>query len=87
MVGKLCSDHVVGKEIMRSTMAKLWRIRKAFVFHNISPNPSAISFKEHMDLDRVLVGKPWLFDNNLFIPKPFEGLTPANLMNFDYEEF
>ncbi|XP_035539649.1 uncharacterized protein LOC118344020 [Juglans regia] len=46
-----------------------------------------ISFENQKDRERVLEGKPWLFDNQLFVLKLFDGLTPPRKMNFDFEEF
>lgn len=32
LVRNLCSDRVIGKVIVRSTMAKVWRVSKNFTF-------------------------------------------------------
>lgn len=61
LVGKFCLDHVVGKEIVRATMAKIWKVNKSFTFHDISPNIFIITFEKQMDKDKVLAGKPWFF--------------------------
>lgn len=39
------------------------------------------------DKNRVLTGKPWLFDTYLFSLKLFDGCTPAVQMVFDSEAF
>ncbi|XP_042942825.1 uncharacterized protein At4g02000-like [Carya illinoinensis] len=36
-------------------------------------------------MQKVWNGRPWLFDNQLFVLKEFEGYTPLHRVNFDYE--
>ncbi|XP_042958054.1 uncharacterized protein LOC122293569 [Carya illinoinensis] len=87
LVGKLISDRKVNKEVIRSTMNKVWRLAGSFTFHDILPNLFVVTFDNQKDRQRVLDGKPWLFDNQLLLLKPFDGFTPPQQMNFDYEAF
>lgn len=79
---KLLSKRVVNKEIVRSTMAKIRKTSKSFTILNLSSNLFVISFEVLEDKERVLKGRPWLFDNFLFNLKPLDGFTPPSLMDF-----
>ncbi|XP_042941294.1 uncharacterized protein LOC122275977 [Carya illinoinensis] len=87
LVGKLISDRKVNKEVIRSTMNNIWRLAGSFTFHDILPNLFVVTFDNQKDKQRVLDGKPWLFDNQLLLLKPFDGFTLPQKMNFDYEAF
>lgn len=50
-------------------------------------NLFVVSFENQGDKGRVLDGKLWLFDNQVLVLKPFDGLTPPQKMNFDFETF
>lgn len=86
LVGKLCSDCMIDKEEVRSTVTKIWKLGRFFSFQGISPSLFVITFENQADKCKVLEGKPRHFDNSLFILKPFDGLTPPK-MSFDYEVF
>lgn len=49
IVGKIYSNHLISKEVIRSTMAKIWKVRKSFYFQDISPNLYVIIFENEVD--------------------------------------
>lgn len=87
LVGKLCTDCLISKEVIRSTITKIWRVSKPFQFQEVSPNLFVITFENETDMERVLTGSPWLFDNNIFVLRAFDGLTPPQQLKFDFEVF
>ncbi|XP_041001574.1 uncharacterized protein LOC121247263 [Juglans microcarpa x Juglans regia] len=87
LVGKICADRAVGKEIITNTMRKNWRISKRTNFFEVEKDVFIITFANHTDRQRVLEGKPWLFDNYLFIRKPYEGGLQPGKMIFNVEYF
>ncbi|XP_042968999.1 uncharacterized protein LOC122301670 [Carya illinoinensis] len=84
-MGKVCSMRPISKEVLGSTMARIWRINKAAQFIEVSRNVFVIVFENQVDMQKVWNGRPWLFDNQLFVLKEFEGYTPLHCVNFDYE--
>jgi hypothetical protein len=48
-VSKLRSNHRVGKEVVHSTMAKIWRVYSLFTFQEINTNMFVITFTCHED--------------------------------------
>ncbi|XP_040994394.1 uncharacterized protein LOC121240945 [Juglans microcarpa x Juglans regia] len=87
LVGKIISNRVISKEVVRRTMEKIWRVGKLLEFHEFRANSFIITFANPGDKNRVLGGKPWQFDNCLFVLKPFDGFTQPHKMRFDNEEF
>lgn len=47
--GKICSTRLISKEVVGTTMAKIWRISKAAQFTEVSPNIFVIEFKNLAD--------------------------------------
>ncbi|XP_041027018.1 uncharacterized protein LOC121267240 [Juglans microcarpa x Juglans regia] len=86
LVGKICSPRRIGKEIVKATMEKIWRVGKPLDFEEIGFNCFAITLASARDKSRVLEGCPWLFDNFLFVLKDFDGETQTNLLDFDSTE-
>ncbi|XP_042990316.1 uncharacterized protein LOC122317333 [Carya illinoinensis] len=87
VVCKLWSDRRVGKDIVRATMAKIWRVDRSFTFQEVSTNLFVITFVCKEDKNRVLEGRPWLFGNCLLVLKPLDGFIHPMKMNFDSECF
>lgn len=54
-------------------MANIWRISKRAIFQVVDKNVFVITFATHADKARILEGKPWLFDNSLFVIIPYDG--------------
>lgn len=67
LLGKLCLDSMVGKEVLRTTMGKIWKISKPAIFRDLGSNLFSITFESETDKLKVSDGRPWLFDNNLFV--------------------
>ncbi|XP_041009439.1 uncharacterized protein LOC121253498 [Juglans microcarpa x Juglans regia] len=85
LVGKVCVDRVISKSVIMSIMSKIWCLSKPTVFQVVGKNCFVVVFNNHADKLKVEGGRPWLFDNNLFILKAFEGdLHPGKIL-FDCE--
>lgn len=60
IVGKIHSSRYISKEVLGSTMEKVWRISKAAIFLEVCTNTFVITFNTIADKDRVWAGRPWL---------------------------
>ncbi|KAF5474654.1 hypothetical protein F2P56_006537 [Juglans regia] len=87
IVGKIFLDRTIGRETLSATMRKIWRISKPAEFREVGDNKFVISFSSVADKLRVLDGRPWLFDNHLFVLKAFEAFTQPNEWKFESELF
>lgn len=83
LLGKVCTDRTIGKEILKVTMGKIWRISKPEVIHEVEKNMFTITFDTESDKLRVLDGRPWLFDNHLFILKQLDSLLQPKAHAFN----
>lgn len=87
LIGRICCDCVVGREVVPKTMEKIWRISKRASFQAVKRNVFIITFATHGDKDRILEGKPKLFDNMLFVLLPYEGSLQPGHISFQSEVF
>lgn len=82
LVGKVLSTRVVGGEILRSTLLRAWHLLKSVSFKTMNDNLFLIEFDVEEDLERVLTGGPWLFDNYLVAMQKFDGSIPPDQLDF-----
>ncbi|XP_035543563.1 uncharacterized protein LOC118347656 [Juglans regia] len=83
LISKIWSDRQIGKNIVETTMAKVWRLSKPAIFTKMGKNIFIITFATHADKNRVMSGRPRFFDGQMFVMKAFDGYTPLNKMSFD----
>jgi hypothetical protein len=82
LVGKLLSDRIVSKEIIKSTLLRGWKLTGPSTFKVLGANLFIIEFKHAWDKSNVLEGRPWIFEGNLFAVEEFNGLTPPTQLTF-----
>ncbi|XP_042954547.1 uncharacterized protein At4g02000-like [Carya illinoinensis] len=87
LIGKVWVDRQIGKDIVEKTMARVWRLSKPAIFKDLGSNSFVISFATHVDKERVMDGRLWLFDNQLFTLKLFDGMSKPQEVNFESEVF
>jgi hypothetical protein len=87
LIGKLIAERIVGKEFIRKTMIKGWRPKGFPSFKVLGDNLFLIEFEYEEDKSRVLKGRPWVCDGNLFSVEDFDGLTPPTEIPFDHAAF
>jgi hypothetical protein len=77
LLGKLITDKLFSKEVLKTTMLRLWGASRGITTTNISDNLFAFQFPNEYERMRVLNGAPWLFDNYLLALQEFDGSIPA----------
>lgn len=87
LIGKLHSERTIRREVLFYTMRKVWRTTKPFTIQDIGTDSYVFSLEENSDMQRILRGKPWLFDTSLLSLQHFDGCTPPAKMSFSKEEF
>lgn len=87
LIGKVCGDRVVGKDLISSMMGKIWRISKKAVFQEVEKNIFVVTFATHADKDRILDEHLWLFDNMLFPLRPYDGRLQSAQIKFESKVF
>lgn len=86
LVGKVYIDRLIGREVLASTLAKIWRISKLATMLECGSNSFTVTFMTHVDKQKVMDGGPWFFDNSLFVLKLFNGFSQPGKTKFDSEE-
>lgn len=55
-------------------MLGIWKLRGKADFKEVGHNLFLIEFVETLDIQKVLQGRPWSFDCNLFCIKEYDAL-------------
>jgi hypothetical protein len=63
LVGRFVHDRPIKFNNMKVRMADVWRPVKSMVVKEASPGLYLFKFFHHMDVEEVLKGGPWTFDN------------------------
>jgi hypothetical protein len=80
-VGKLLADRTVGKEVLKTPMVRAWQPTGWVSFKTLGPNLFLI------ELTRILEGRPWKFDSDLFSVADFDGRTLPSGLEFEKAAF
>ncbi|KAG8472752.1 hypothetical protein CXB51_034679 [Gossypium anomalum] len=65
LVGCFLTASIVHSSAMKSTMANLWHLVRGVQISDLGDKQFRFKFFHKMDLDRVLNGLPWTFNNHL----------------------
>lgn len=87
VIGKIIVNCIIGLDIIKTTMNKIWRISRSSSFKEVGDNLFIITFATELDKQRVLDGQSWLFDNQLFVLKHLEVNSSPISTSFDLEVF
>lgn len=58
LLGKMCSNKSVGKEILQTTMGKIQKISEKAIFKEITQSLFTITFATEADIAKILEGRP-----------------------------
>jgi hypothetical protein len=87
MVGKLLSERIISKEVLKVPMVRAWKPTGSVSFKTLGPNLFLIDLENWWDKDHILDGRPWTFDGDLLSLLEFDGLTPIEDMEFGNAAF
>jgi hypothetical protein len=87
VLGKLITDRMVGREAIQTKLTQWWKMWGKLSFKILGENTFLIEFEDPRDKVKVLAGRPWAFENNLFIIEDFDGLSSISNFTFEKEAF
>jgi hypothetical protein len=87
LVGKLLAERFVGKDVIKRQMIRGWRPEGRVTFKVLGENLFLLEFEKEWDKSRVLEGRPWLFEKDLFSVEDFDGLCSVSEIAFEQAEF
>ncbi|MBA0548826.1 hypothetical protein Golob_019898 [Gossypium lobatum] len=80
LVGRCLTDSVVHFPSLRNTMADLWHLIEGICITELGEKQYFFQFFHEVDIERVVDGIPWFFNNHLLIlQKVPVGINPAVL--------
>lgn len=78
LVGRVGSEKRVNREAFRTMLTRLWKPSSSITFKEVHDRLWIFKFSDLEDKDRVLLGRPWLFDRSLLVLYEFDGITPPS---------
>ncbi|GLT62155.1 hypothetical protein SLA2020_348130 [Shorea laevis] len=87
LVGRLGTDKKINREAFRILMLRLWKPTGTVIFKEVQDHLWIIEFSDGNDKDKVLSGRPWLFDRSLLVLHDFDGITPPSQISFSHSPF
>ncbi|XP_059451257.1 uncharacterized protein LOC132182033 [Corylus avellana] len=87
IVGKLLTDRLVSKEIVKDSLSRWWKPMGGLSFKVIGDNLFLIDFTNKEGKERVLASTPWVFERSLFLIKDFDGTFAPSEFTFDHAAF
>ncbi|KAJ9152984.1 hypothetical protein P3X46_026481 [Hevea brasiliensis] len=80
LIEKFLTDRQINLGAMRETLSNLWRPGKGVCIEEIGPQLFLFQFFHQVDLNRVIEGGPWSFNNHLVITHHLKpGEIPAQI--------
>lgn len=87
LVGKLFDDRAVSKETIRTKLSKGWKPAGTLTFKVLGENFFLVEFGHAADKERVLEGRPWVFEGSLFLVEDYDGSTTPAQIPFEKTAF
>ena len=87
VVGKLVGDKYVSKETIKTALLRWWRPKESIRFKVLGENLFLIEFEKSGDKKKVLDGRPWAFEGDLFLVEDFTGQSSLMEIIFDRASF
>lgn len=87
LVGKLNADRIIRKDAIKSTLVRGWKPTRIIAFKVLRDNLFLVEFEHVWDKSRVLEGRPWVFEGNMFSIEDFIGAIAPAKMDFEKAVF
>jgi hypothetical protein len=82
-IGKLLANRYVSKEIVRSATIRFWKPTGYVSFKVLGTNIFLVEFEHEWDKERIMEGRPWLFEGHVFSLAKFDGVTLPSKIDFE----
>jgi hypothetical protein len=82
VIGKLISERTVCRETLKTSLLDWWKISGNPPFKILGENLFLIEFNSKRDKARVLEGRPWIFEGNIFAVEDFDGQSSPSELTF-----
>lgn len=65
LIGRFLTDRNIRVNVMKEVLANVWRPRRGVTITETDKGLSLFQFYHRLDLETVVEGGPWSFDNHL----------------------
>ena len=80
LIGKFLTCKSFNKKAAQNTLRRSWGLDEELQIVEVGSNLFQFKFKSDFELDRVLKGEPWTFDNQALMLRRWQlGMTTANV--------
>lgn len=83
LVGKFLTDKHKNFQAMQNVLASIWRPREGVEIHDLGGQRYSFVFFHVLDLQKVLEGGPWTFEQSLLVYKKLEACESSHQVNLE----
>lgn len=78
LIGKFLTSKSYNRKAAKNTLRKAWGLEKELQISEVGSNLFQFKFQSEYDLERILKGGPWCFDNQLLMLTRWKPSMSAN---------
>lgn len=86
VVGKFLTEKNINFNAMQNVLASLWRPKEGMEIHDIEGNRFSFVFYHVMDLQKMVEGGPWSFEQNMLVYNTIAGMTDPHTVPLEEVE-
>ena len=80
LMGKFLTCKPFNRMAAKNTIRRAWGLNESLQISEVGPNLFQFKFQSEFDMDRIMRGGPWSFDNQLLLLKRWKkGMTVGNI--------
>ncbi|KAK3204448.1 hypothetical protein Dsin_018494 [Dipteronia sinensis] len=87
VVGRIMSNKRVNSKAFMQVIGKIWQVNNGMNNESVSGNTFTFHFSDGHDLNRVIAGGPWSFDNALIAMERPAGKGTTDSLSFSLADF
>lgn len=84
LVGRVLTDKPLNFEAVKRTFLHVWNLKEGVIIRSLGANLFVFQLFHWKDRDRIIVGRPWCFENRLLVLQEIdENVQPSDMvLNF-----
>ncbi|XP_042949100.1 uncharacterized protein LOC122281356 [Carya illinoinensis] len=87
LLALILTEKGANKKAFKDTMSQIWKLDGWVSFKDMGDHMFLIEFQFQLDMEKVILGRPWFFDRSIVAIQLFDGSIPFNEIVFNYELF
>lgn len=87
LIGKILTGRPFNFEALKRTLTSIWRLREGVAVRTVDTNLFMFQFFCEEDKERVLGGRPWSFDHQIFLLQELKGDEQPSEVVFSHSPF